>query len=253
MSSHPTFPRLTIRRLEERIASGKALRERAPRKAQAEWKPPANRADPVELLVESSQGRLEDLLPIRYGRMMASPFAFYRGAAAIMASDLAHTPSTGLNVQACGDCHLLNFGGFATTERQADFRYQRFRRDLRRALGMGCQAPGSQLRDRRPRQWLRGRGLPPGGLERGAELPRANGGLRANAGAGCVVRRHRPGRDHQQRGRQTTPPLLYEEAGGGYRTERPREGVRQAGVRSRRPAAYHRPAPADLPSRRPAR
>ena len=75
----------------------------------------------MALLVESSKGRLEDLLPIRYGRMMASPFAFYRGAAAIMASDLAHTPATGLNVQACGDCHLLNFGGFATAERRLIF------------------------------------------------------------------------------------------------------------------------------------
>ena len=100
-------------RLEERIAKGKALRDVATRQAQKEWKPPANRPDPVDLLIENSKGRVEELLPIRYGRMMVSPFAFYRGAAAIMAHDLAHTPATGFTVLADGDCHLVNFGGFA--------------------------------------------------------------------------------------------------------------------------------------------
>jgi uncharacterized protein (DUF2252 family) len=108
-------------KMEERLARGKALREKAPRKGQAEWKPPAKRADPVDLLIENSQGRMEELLPIRYGRMMVSPFTFYRGAAAIMAYDLANTPSTGLTLLADGDCHLLNFGGFATAERQLIF------------------------------------------------------------------------------------------------------------------------------------
>ena len=108
-------------RVAERIAKGKALREKALRQAQAEWKPPADRPDPVDTLIESSKGRLEELLPIRYGRMMATPFTFYRGAAAVMAYDLAHTPSTGLTLIACGDCHLLNFGGFATAERKVIF------------------------------------------------------------------------------------------------------------------------------------
>jgi hypothetical protein len=108
-------------KIEERIAKGKALREVASRKSQATFKPALNRADPVELLVENSKGRWEDLLPIRYGRMMVSPFTFYRGAAAVMAYDLSSTPSTGLNLLADGDCHLLNFGGFATTERKLIF------------------------------------------------------------------------------------------------------------------------------------
>lgn len=108
-------------RVEERVAAGKALRERASRKSHAEWNPPENRPDPVALLIENSQGRMDDLIPIRYGRMAASPFAFYRGAAAIMASDLSNTPSSGLNIVICGDCHLLNFGGFATTERRLMF------------------------------------------------------------------------------------------------------------------------------------
>lgn len=105
----------------ERLAAGKALRERSPRREIASWKPSDRRADAVELLIASSVGRLEDLLPIRYGRMMANPFAFYRGAAAIMAHDLSFTASSGMDIVACGDCHLLNFGGFATPERQLVF------------------------------------------------------------------------------------------------------------------------------------
>jgi len=107
--------------IADRMEKGKVLRKKCSRKAQASWEPPTNRADPVELLIENSRGRLEQLVPIRYGRMMANPFAFYRGAAAIMAYDLAHTPNTGLLVQACGDAHLLNFGGFATPERKLIF------------------------------------------------------------------------------------------------------------------------------------
>jgi uncharacterized protein (DUF2252 family) len=108
-------------RPEERLAMGKALRERAPRSAHDGWVPAADRPDPIALLIKNGEGRMEQLLPIRYGRMGAGPFAFFRGAAAIMASDLAQSPSSGLNLVVCGDCHLLNFGGFATTERQLIF------------------------------------------------------------------------------------------------------------------------------------
>jgi uncharacterized protein (DUF2252 family) len=114
-------PQTHIRTLEERLAIGKKLREKCHRFEQAEFKPVENRANPVDLLIESSRGRIEELLPIRYGRMMATPFTFYRGAAAIMAYDLSATPSTGLSLIACGDCHLLNFGGFATAERNVVF------------------------------------------------------------------------------------------------------------------------------------
>src|SRR5262249_14840753 len=105
----------------ELAAAGKALRQKSPRKALADWKPADNRGDPIQLLVDSSQGRVEHLLPIRYGRMMQTPFTLYRGAAAVMAADLATTPSTRLRVQACRDCHLVNFGGFATPERRLVF------------------------------------------------------------------------------------------------------------------------------------
>jgi uncharacterized protein (DUF2252 family) len=85
------------------------------------WRPSPERSDPIALLKASSEDRLPQLIPLRYGRMLHSPFAFYRGAAVLMAADLAATPATGLRVQACGDCHLLNFGEFATPERNLSF------------------------------------------------------------------------------------------------------------------------------------
>jgi uncharacterized protein (DUF2252 family) len=103
------------------MAAGKALRERVPRSSHAEFTPAADRPDPVELLESQSKDRLQDLVPVRYGRMMTSPFAFYRGSAIVMAEDLAHTPTTGIQVQACGDAHLSNFGIFATPERNIVF------------------------------------------------------------------------------------------------------------------------------------
>jgi len=109
------------RSLEERLAQGKLLRQSAPRSAHGLWKPAVDRPDPVEMLIESSRGRLESLAPIRHARMLTSPFAFFRGSAAAMAYDLVSTPVSGLLVQLCGDCHLGNFGGFATPERRLIF------------------------------------------------------------------------------------------------------------------------------------
>ena len=106
---------------EERRAAGKALRDRIPREQLGRWKALKGRPDPIELLHKSDAGRMRKLLPIRYGRMLPSPFTFYRGAAEVMAADLVQTPTTALQVQACGDCHLLNFGGFATPERSVIF------------------------------------------------------------------------------------------------------------------------------------
>jgi uncharacterized protein (DUF2252 family) len=107
--------------VKERFAAGKAMRQKTARSLHAKWKPQANRADPVELLKQSDRGRLAELLPIRYARMAQSPFGFFRGAAALMADDLAGTPKTGLRVQACGDCHVSNFGGFGSPERRLVF------------------------------------------------------------------------------------------------------------------------------------
>ena len=106
---------------DARYAAGKALRDRVPREQHGEWQPPRDRRPPVDLVIESSHGRIPELVPIRYGRMAVSPFTFYRGAANLMAADLAGTPATGVRVQVCGDCHLLNFGAFATPERREIF------------------------------------------------------------------------------------------------------------------------------------
>jgi len=106
----------TTQKLDERRTKGADWRRQVPLSAPAEWKPPANRADPVEILIAQGKTRIQDLLPVRYARMKTDPFAFLRGAAAIMAADLAAGPSTGLRLQACGDCHLGNFGGYATPE-----------------------------------------------------------------------------------------------------------------------------------------
>src|ERR1700731_2195912 len=108
-------------RLEERRAKGADWRRRVPLGALAEWIPPQSRRDPVEVLVEQGKQRIPELLPVRYARMKVDAFAFLRGAAAIMAADLAAGPSTGLRVQACGDCHLANFGAYATPEGTAVF------------------------------------------------------------------------------------------------------------------------------------
>ena len=97
------------------------LRKQAPRRSHGTWTPAADRADPIALLQAQDTGRIEQLLPIKYGRMVASPFAFLRGSAAVMAADLAATPVTGLNVVLCGDAHLSNFGLFASPERQLVF------------------------------------------------------------------------------------------------------------------------------------
>jgi uncharacterized protein (DUF2252 family) len=105
----------------ERRAAGKALRDAVPRSKHGRWTPPKKRRDPIEVLNDSNEGRLAQLIPIRFGRMAKSPFNFFRGSAAIMAADLASTPQSGLRVQACGDAHLLNFGCFATPERKIIF------------------------------------------------------------------------------------------------------------------------------------
>ena len=105
----------------QRRQVGRALRRSVPRGDQASWAAAPDRPDPLELLAENNRPRLPDLVPVRYGRMLASPFAFLRGSAVIMTDDLARTPDTGLRVQTCGDAHLGNFGVFGTPERNLVF------------------------------------------------------------------------------------------------------------------------------------
>src|SRR2546428_5482491 len=111
-------PHLTV---AERVARGKAARAEVPRSSHAVYEPAPRRADPIKLLERQAKTRVPELVPIRYGRMLVSPFTFYRGAALIMAGDLASTPRSGLTVQCCGDAHLSNFGMFASPERRLVF------------------------------------------------------------------------------------------------------------------------------------
>lgn len=114
MSTHAPTP-------AERRAAGRALRKVTPRSSLAGFTPPARRFDPLKVLAAQDRVRIADLVPIRYGRMAVSPFTFLRGAAAVMARDIAGMPSTGIRVQCCGDCHLLNFGAYGTPERNLVF------------------------------------------------------------------------------------------------------------------------------------
>ena len=104
-----------------RRQQGKALRKKVPRSSHGEWAPAADRPDPIGILQAQDAGRVQRLLPIKYGRMVASPFAFLRGSAAVMAADLAGAPTMGIHAQLCGDAHISNFGVFATPERQLVF------------------------------------------------------------------------------------------------------------------------------------
>src|SRR6185437_4263176 len=113
----PRTRRISHLSLDERLAKGRTARDRTPPSSHAGWSPAADRPDPVGLLVQQDRTREQDLVPVRHGRMMVSPFTFYRGAAKIMAADLKGTPTAGLRTQLCGDAHLSNFGMFASPER----------------------------------------------------------------------------------------------------------------------------------------
>ena len=172
MPSAPTkSPLVDTGSPEERAAAGKAARKKVPRSSHGEWKPAARRRDPVKVLEDQAKSRVPELVPIRYGRMLASPFTFYRGAAAIMAMDLAKTPESGLRVQACGDAHLSNFGDLRRPGSPSGVGRQRLRRNPSGPLGVGRQASRSELRDRRARPRLHPEGDPRRGPPHGPLLP----------------------------------------------------------------------------------
>ena len=122
-STRPRLANFTDERpsRKERLAAGKQLRKAVPRRAHATYRAPDDRANPVDILKAQDVARVRKLVPVRYARMLASPFAFLRGSAAIMAADLSHTPITGVDVAACGDVHVSNFGMFASAERNLIF------------------------------------------------------------------------------------------------------------------------------------
>ena len=169
----------------ERAARGKAERAEVPRSSHAEWEPPHNRRDPVDLLEEQAESRVPELVPIRYGRMLMSPFTFFRGGAYLMAADLAVMPRTGLHAQLCGDAHLSNFGSFAAPDRQHRLQRQRLRRDASGPVRVGREAACCELRGRRSGAGFRRSDPPDRRADDRALLPRGDGELRGDA-------RHRP-------------------------------------------------------------
>ena len=138
--------------VEERAAKGKAHREQTPVSSHTGWKPASERPDPVALLEEQNRTREQDLVPVRHGRMLVSPFTFYRGAAKIMATDLKDTPRAGLVSQLCGDAHLSNFGVFASPERDLLFDLNDFDETLPGPVRVRRQTHGGELHHRRPEQ-----------------------------------------------------------------------------------------------------
>lgn len=169
------------------VARGEAMRKQCPRRSHAIWRAPHDRPDPVQLIEEANTGRIPELIPLRHGRMLQSPFTFYRGAALNMAVDLASTPTTGFRVQACGDAHLGNFRCFATPERRVIFDIQDLDEtlpapwewDLKRLTAsfvVACrERPG-------------GDGGSRGRADLRAVVPRDHGTLQHDANTGRVVR-----------------------------------------------------------------
>ena len=174
--------------IEERRAAGKQTREQTPPSSHAGWRPAAGRPDPVALLEAQNLTREPDLVPVRHGRMMVSPFTFYRGAATIMAADLKDTPVAGLDAQLCGDAHLSNFGLFASPGTAAAVRPERLRRDAAGAVRVRREADGGEFPDRGPQQRvLQGRRAR-GDAGVGDGLPGGHGRVRADADDGHLVR-----------------------------------------------------------------
>ena len=155
------------------LERGRTRRREVPRRSHGVWATGADRPDPVATLTASNEGRLPALVPIRMGRMLASPFALLRGSAAIMAADLATTPTIGSMAQLCGDAHLANFGVYRQPGTASRVRPQRLRRDVSRAVGMGPQAARGERRRRVARERLSRGHLPrhrPGGRSRVSPL-----------------------------------------------------------------------------------
>ena len=235
----------------------RAARRRAPRcrgARTASGSRPPHRPDPVELLEEQAQTRVPELVPIRYGRMLVSPFTFYRGAAYLMASDLAGGPRTGLHAQLCGDAHLSNFGVFAAPDRRLVFGINDFDETLPGPVRVGPQAAGRELRGRRPRPRLRRRSTRPTiNLAVVRSLPR--GDARASPRCGPWTS-GTPGSTSRSSMAAIAPQVsakaaqaVREEPRQGADEGQPR-GVRQADRDRRRRAADRQRPAADRPDRR---
>ena len=161
--------------VDERQARGLEAREQSPPSSHTKWLPAIDRPDPVALLEEQNLTREPDLVPVRHGRMMVSPFTFYRGAAKIMAADLKDTPVAGLEAQLCGDAHLSNFGLFASPERRLLFDLNDFDETPAGPVRVRREAHGGELHDRRPQQRVLHGGHARGDARLGDRLPGSHG------------------------------------------------------------------------------
>ena len=178
--SHPS--------IDDRRAAGRQTRKRTPPSSHAGWRPAADRPDPVALLEAQNLTREPDLVPVRHGRMMVSPFTFYRGAAKIMAADLKDTPVAGLEAQLCGDAHLSNFGVFASPERTLLFDLNDFDETLPGPFEYDVKRMAASFTDRGPQQRVRQGRRARGHAGLGDGLPGGDGRVRADADDGHLVR-----------------------------------------------------------------
>ena len=220
--------------VDDRKAKGLEARDRTPPSSHAKWRPAADRPDPVALLEEQDTTREPDLVPVRHGRMMVSPFTFYRGAAKIMAADLKDTPVAGLEAQLCGDAHLSNFGVFASPERRLLFDLNDFDETLPGPFEYDVKRMAASFDDRGPQQRVLQGGHARGDAGVGDGLPGGDGRLRADADDGHLVRppgRGRAdGRDPQHGGRGGR------EGGEGRRRRSEEGGEERARKQEKRPS-----------------
>ena len=184
MAASTKVPHLSV---DERRAQGKEARNRTPPASHTGWAAATDRPDPVGLLQEQNRTREPDLVPVRHGRMLVSPFTFYRGTAKIMAADLEGTPTAGLQVQLCGDAHLSNFGAFGSPERRLLFDLNDFDETLPGTVRVRRQAAGGQLHDRGPQQRLWQGRHAGGDAGVGCRLPGGHGRLRRDGHVGHLV------------------------------------------------------------------
>ena len=213
----------------ERAARGREARAQVPRSSHAAWDPPTDRLDPVAILEAQAPSRVAELVPIRYGRMLTSPFAFYRGAAAIMAYDLSATPKTGDPGAGLWRRAHLELRGLRLAGAIAAVRRERLRRDRPGAVGVGPEAAGRQHRDRRARQRVLGHGAPGRDATRRRQLPDRDGLVRIDARPRRVVLAPRdPGRPAA---RAQEPGQAERQDGDGDRRQGEDEG-QHAGLRA---------------------
>ena len=252
ISREPVFSGPPPLSVAERVSRGKAARRAAPRSSHAAFEPAADRPDPVDLLESQAGTRVPELVPIRYGRMLASPFTFYRGAALIMASDLAVTPRSGFEVQCCGDAHLSNFGLYASPERRLVFDINDFDETLPGPWEWDVKRLAVSVLIAGARQRVRRRRAEPDRARHGARVPGADGGVRRRcetSRSGTRSSRSRPLLpDLRARGRQGDAEARSTARRQGA-SARQHAGVRQARRQGRRRATDHL-APAADPAAR---